>query len=275
MKKYLFIVALAALFSGCANEFNKVYKTNNYQYKYEYAKECFVRGKYTNAITLLTELLSYEKGTENGEESLYMYAMALYNTKDYANASAAFKKYVDSYPKGQFTELAKFNVGQSLYMSTPEPRLDQSQTVAAIGAFQDFLDAFPESNLKETAQKRLFELQDKLVRKEYYSAKLYYDLGSYFGNCTEGGNNYEACIVTAQNALKDYPYTSMREDFAILIMKSKFELAEQSVEAKKLARYEDAEEECYGFINEYPDSPERATAERYIEKCKRYKQAKA
>ena len=95
-------------------------------------------------------------------------------------------------------------------------------------------------------------------------------MGQYFGNCTYGGNNYEACIITAQNALKDYPYTSMREDFALLIMKSKFELAEQSVEDKKLERFQDAEDECYGFLNEFPDSKEKSLAEKYINKCKEY-----
>ena len=127
--------------------------------------------------------------------------------------------------------------------------------------------------MKETAQQRLFALQDKLVRKEYLNAKLYYNLGSYFGNSirtvdNNGGNNYEACIITAQNALNDYPYSDLREDFAILIMKSKFELAQMSVEEKKVQRFQDAEDECYGFINEYPESKERKTAEEYIKKCK-------
>ena len=107
--------------------------------------------------------------------------------------------------------------------------------------------------------------------KELHSAKLYYNLGSYFGNCEDGnGNNYEACIVTSQNALKDYPYTTLREDFALLIMKSKFELAQQSVDSKKVERYQDAEDEAYGFINEYPDSKDKKRAEEYIEKCKKY-----
>jgi len=51
-------------------------------------------------------------------------------------------------------------------------------------------------------------------------------------------------------------------------MKSKYELAQMSVESKKLQRYQDAEDECYGFINEYPNSKERKTAEDYIKKCK-------
>ena len=156
-------------------------------------------------------------------------------------------------------------------MSTPEPRLDQSQTLSAIAAFQEYLDIYPLAKQKEPAQKRLFDLQDKLVQKELHTAKLYYDLGNYFGNCNSSGeSNYLACIITAQNALKDYPYSSLREDFSLLLIKSKFELAENSVETKKLERYQDAEDECYGFINEYPDSKNRSVAEKFIARCKKF-----
>ena len=270
MKKLFFIstICVALLFSSCANEFNAVYKSTNTNYRYEYAKECFFKGKYTRAITLLNDLIVVQKGTENAQESLYMLAMAQYKSGDYESAAQAFKRYVQSYPKGKYAELASYYVGESLFMCTPEPRLDQSQTVSAIASFQEFLDLFPDAKLKNSAQNRLFELQDKLVKKELYSAQLYYDLGPYFGNCTSGGNNYEACIITAENALKDYPYSSLREKFAVLVMKSKFELAEQSVEEKRLERYQDAEDECYGFINEYPDSNQRPLAEKFIKKCK-------
>ena len=256
------------LLTGCANEFNQVYKTSDYSYKYEYAKECFAKGKNSRATTLLQDLVTLQKGTDNAQESLYMLAMAQYNGHDYESAATTFKKYYTSYPKGVYAEMAEFYVGQSLYMSTPEPRLDQTRTVAAVAAFQEYLDIFPDAQYKQTAQKRLFELQDKLVQKELYSAQLYYDLGQYFGNCTSGGNNYEACIITAQNALKDYPYTSLREKFAILVMKSKYELAQQSIEEKRLERFQDAEDECYGFLNEYPDSKEKTTAEKFIIRCK-------
>ena len=265
---YIFFAAVSLLFTSCAKEYNQVFKTGDLDYKYEYAKECFAKGKYSFATTLLQDLVTIKKGTTDAQECLYMLAMSEYGQKDYEAASETFKKYYQRYPRGYYAEMASFYVGQSLYMSTPEPRLDQSQTVAAIAALQEYRDMFPDGKLKGLAEERLMELQDKLVEKEYLNAKLYYDLGSYFGNCTYGGNNYEACVITAQNALNDYPYTSMREDFAILIMKSKYELAQMSVESKKLQRYQDAEDECYGFINEYPDSKERETAEKYIKKCK-------
>lgn len=271
MKKYAYIIPLLciALLSSCAAEFNRVYKSNDTDYKYEFAKECFANGKFNQAVVLLQELVTIQKGTDKAQECLYMLGMAQFCDRDYESASATFKKYFTSYPKGIFAEQAAFYIGQSLYQSTPEPRLDQTATVSAINAYQEFIDYFPESSYKERAQRRLYELQDKLILKEYLSARLYYNLGDYFGNCTNGGSNYEACIVTAENTLKTYPFTSMREDFYILIMKSKYELAQQSVEEKRIDRYREAEDECYGFINEFPDSKERATAEKYIEKCKK------
>lgn len=270
--KNISIVTLLALLllTGCQKEFNAVYKSTDYRYKYEYAKQCYAEGKYQRAVTLLQDIIVPMKGSQDAQESLYMLGMAEYLSKDYETAAETFKKYVKTYPRGEYAEMAQFYDGQSLYMSTPEPRLDQTQTVSAISAFQEYLDLFPDAKNKDLAQTRLFALQDKLVDKELLSAKLYYNLGSYFNNCSFGGNNYEACIVTSQNALKDYPYTSKREEFATLIMRSKFHLAEQSVETKKLERYQDAEDECYGFINEYPDSKERKEAEEFISKCKKY-----
>ncbi len=270
MRKILMMAAIVMLMlTGCAGEFNKVLKTTNVEYKYEYAKECFANGKYNHAVLLLQDIVTLMKGRENGEECLYMLGMSCYCSKDFETAAQYFKRYHSSYPKGIFAEMASFYVGQSLYMSTPEPRLDQTPTMQAIAAYQEYLDLYPDAIMKEEAHDRLYELQDKLVMKELYSARLYYDLGSYFGNCTSGGSNYEACIITAQNAIKDFPFSQKREEFAVLVMKSKFELAQRSVEARRLDRYRDAEDECYGFLNEYPESAHRKTAEKYIEVCKR------
>ena len=271
MKKLTLIATcVALLMTSCVNEYNQITKSGDYTLKYEYAKQCYAQGKYSRAVPLLQEVVTMKKGSTEGEECLYMLAMAEFGMKDYETASEYFKKYFSSYPKGRYAENAKYYVGESLFQNAPEPRLDQSTTMTAIAAFQEYLDIFPDAHLKSQATSRLYALQDLLVEKEYKSARLYFDLGTYFGNCTNGGNNYEACIVTAQNALKDYPYSNRREEFASLVMKSKYELAKMSVESKQLERYQDAEDECYGFINEYPDSKERANAEKMIAKCKEF-----
>ena len=269
-KNNLIVLLLAALLTGCTTEYTRVLKSDDNTYKYEYAKESFASGKFQHAVVLLEDLVTLQKGRGNAQESLYMLAMAQYCNHDYDAASATFRKFYQSYPKGDYAENASFYIGQSLFQSMPDPRLDQSATIGAINAFQNFLDYYPDSPLREQAQKQMFVLQDNLVMKEYLSAQLYYNLGGYFGNINSNTeSNYESCIITAQNALKTYPFTEMREKFSILIMKSKFELAENSSQEKRVERYRDAEDECYGFLTEFPESSERKTAEKLIVKCKK------
>ncbi len=270
IRNSLLVLLLAVLMTGCASEFNNVYKLSDNTYKYEFAKQCFAMGKYSQAVTLLSELVTVQKGRSNAQECLYLLAMAQYGNRDYEAASQTFRKYFSSYPKGDYAEQASFYIGQSLYQSMPDPRLDQSSTIGAINAYQNFLDYYPDSPLRETAQKRLFVLQDNLVMKEYLSAELYYNLGGYFGNINSNTeSNYESCIITAQNALKQYPFSSMREKFSLLIMKSKFELAENSSEERRVERYREAEDECYGFKTEFPESEECKLADKFIAKCRK------
>lgn len=269
-KTVLYMGCLMLVLTGCAGEFNKVYKSTDMDYRYEYAKQAFAEGKYTRAVGLLEGLITAKKGREDAEESLYMLGMAEYMSHDYESASATFKKYHQTYPKGIYAEQASFYTGQALYEGAPEPRLDQTPTIGAINAYQQFMDFYPDSHLRQQAQQRLFELQDKLVQKELLSAQLYYNLGGYFGNINSNNeSNYISSIITAQNALKNYPYSKWREDFSLIIMKSKFELAENSSEDRRLERYRDAEDEAYGFLNEYPESKNCDLANKFIAKCKK------
>ena len=271
MKKTTYLLILSALFlTSCAGEFNQVYKSTDMVYRYEYAKQSFAEGKFARAASLLMDLITQKKGHDDAEEALYMLGMAEYKSHDYESASATFKKYFQTYPKGLYAEQASFYVGQSLYEGAPEPRLDQTPTIGAINAYQQFMDLFPYSELRPKAQERLFELQDKLIMKELLSAQLYYNLGGYFGNINSNNeSNYISSIITAENALKLYPFTKWREDFSLIIMKSKFELAENSSVDKQIERYRDAEDESYGFLNEFPESKNTSLAKKFIAKCKK------
>ncbi|GAY29772.1 outer membrane protein assembly factor BamD [Bacteroidaceae bacterium] len=272
MKHYLHIILSFTVFLfliSCGN-YNKLQKTNNYDYKYEAAKQYYFEGQYNRASLFLQDVIATFKGTNKGEESLFLSGMSSYKARNYNAAMSFFRKYYQSYPRGLYTEKAHFYCGMSLYKNIPEVKLDQSATYEAISEFQEFLELYPGSVLSAEVQEIIFKLQDRLVEKEYLSAKLYYDLGSYFLNCSNGGSNYQACIVTAENAIKDFPYTSRREDFAILILRAKFELAAQSIESKKEERYHNAIDEYYGFTNEYPESKYMKEANELFKKAKQY-----
>lgn len=249
------LLLVLTMLTACS-EFSAVLKSDDYEYKYEAAKALYADGQYRQAAELFSMLLAPLKGTSYGEESLYMLAESNLKAKDYESAAMFFKKYYQVYPKGHYMEMARFNSGYSLYKQVADIRLDQTSTMEAIREYQDFLDYCPNTSLKEQTHAVIYELQDRLVEKEYLSAKLYYDLGTYTLNSIYGGNNYEACVVTAQNALKDYPYASagLRENLSILILRAKYHLARQSVEAKRVERFRDAIDEYYAFENDFPES---------------------
>ena len=272
MKKYIIIALVSGSVLTSCGEYNKVLKSTDYEYKYEAAKSYFGKEQNTKAAAILEELITILKGTDKAEESLYMLGMTYYNQGDFITASHYFSTYYNTYPRGTYTEQSRFYSGKVLFLDTPEPRLDQSSTYKAIQELQMFMEYFPASNRHQEAQQMIFDLQDKLVMKDYMAARLYYDLGSYTGNSSYSttGNNYLACIVTAQNALKDYPYTKLREDISILLLRAKYDMAKESVEEKKEERMRDAIDEYYDFNNEFPESKYIKEVENIYKDAKKY-----
>ena len=272
MKRYFILIPLLAIALGSCSKWTAIQNTRDYEYKYEVAKAYYMEGKYSQASVYFAEVLAFMKGTVNAEESLYLAAMSNFMNKDYDAAAQYFRKYYQVYPKGLYVEYARYYCGLALYNMTPDPRLDQQSTYEAIKEFQDFLDYYPYTSIKESTLEMIYKLQDKLVEKEYLSAKLYYDLGSYTMNCAYGGSNYEACVVTAQNALRDFPFASAdrREELSIMILRSRFHLAEQSVDSKRVNRYRDCIDEYYAFTNDFPESKYIKEAAKIMEKSTAY-----
>ncbi len=266
MRKFISIILLFSAiitFSSCG-EYQKVLKSNDYTYKFEFAKKAFEEKKYAQATTLLKDVVTVFKGTDKAEESLYLLAMSYYENKEYYDATAYFQTYYNRYPKGKYTEMARFFAGYGYYLDSPDPQLDQTYTVKAIEELQAFLDLFPKSDKVSIAQSAIFELQDKLTLKQLQNAQLYYNLGTYMGN------NYEAAIITAQNAIKEYPYSKYKEELEMLILKSRYQIASLSVEEKKTDRFREVIDEYYSFINNYPDGPNRQEADNILKIAQKY-----
>jgi outer membrane protein assembly factor BamD len=243
---------LLILLVSCG-EYNKILKNTDIMVKYDAAKRYFDEGKYGRTVVLLEEIVPLLRATSNAEESLYLLAQAYYAQKDYVSAAEYFRSYYTSFPRGEYAELARYYSAYGLYLDSPDPRLDQSDTYKAMQQFQDFLEYYPQSEKKDVVEQALFELQEKLAYKELLSVRLYYNLGDYTAGYSFPGGNYLSCVITAQNAMRTYPFSKYREDYMYHIFKSKYEMAMQSVDEKKDFRYRDVVDEYYSYINDYPE----------------------
>ncbi|MEZ3576519.1 MAG: outer membrane protein assembly factor BamD [Muribaculaceae bacterium] len=262
--RHYIILLVAALTLCSCGEYQRVLKSDDVNYKFDFAKRAFEQKKYVQAATLLKDCISVFKGSDKAEESLYLLAMSHYENKDYATSGVYFKSYYTRYPKGKYAEAARFFSGYGYYLDSPEPQLDQTGTIKAIEELQAFLDYFPRSEKVSIAQNAIFELQDKLTLKQLQNAQLYYNLGNYMGN------NYESAVIVARNAVKDYPYSKYKEDLELLILKSRYQEAANSIEERKADRFRDVVDEYYSFINNYPDSRNREEADNIYKIAQRY-----
>ena len=126
-------------------------------------------------------------------------------------------------------------------------------------AFQETGDTRRANRQKEKmdqAYKEMGEMYDKLAEKEYLSAKMYYNLGTYLGN------NYLSAEIVAKNALKDYPTNKHQEDLNWLILQAKYQQVVNSLADKQEERARETEDEYYNFVTEYPDSKHLDAAKR-------------
>ena len=118
-KIVLLTCAMMMLFSSCG-EYNKILKSQDVDLKYSYAKKYFNQKKYVKSATLLEEIVQYFRGRTESEESIYLLAQSYYGQKEYVTASEYFKSYWNTYPKGEFVELAKYYSAYGLYLESPD-----------------------------------------------------------------------------------------------------------------------------------------------------------
>lgn len=252
------------LLTSCG-EYYRVQKSTDLGERYSFAKKSYNEKKYGRVVSLLEDIVPQLVGTTEGPQSTYLLADAYLQQGDLQEASRYFQNYYTSYPKGDMVEDARYKAGVALYDASPDPRLDQTATLGAIKELQSYLDFYPEGQHKEEVEQMLFALQDKLAYKQFLAAQLYYNLGLYLGN------NYESCIITAQDALKDYPYTRHKEDLTFLILRAKVTQADLSVAERLQERVRDAIDAYYAYLNDFPEGKHLKEAKKLFDRMNKLK----
>lgn len=256
--KIAFLSCLSMLilgFSSCG-EYQAILKSKDTELKYQKALSYFNDKQYIKAQTLLDEVTSYYRGTDRSQDVLIYLSRCYMGQKDYSGAAEYYQAYIRNYPKGRYIIEARFQVGHCYYLNAPDARLDQTETKKAIEFFTQFVELYPDSPYAQQAYQEMNELYDKLAYKEYLSAKLYYNLGTYLGN------NYLSAEIVAKNAMKDYPTNKYQEELNWLILQAKYQQLVNSLDSKREERARDTEDEYYSFVTQYPNSKHRAAAER-------------
>jgi outer membrane protein assembly factor BamD len=228
-------------FQSC--DFNRAKKIQDPSKKYARASEYYQMGKYAKTQIMLEDIILSLRMTKEGEDALYKYADSYYQMKDYILAGYYFRKYVEDYPKGTNSENAQFMSAKCYYLDAPKSKLDQNATLTALQEFELFITKYPDSEKIQECNNLIDELRERLEKKSYENARLYYDIG-YFN----------AATIALENNLKSFPDTQYKEDILYLIIMSKYKYAKNSIASKQQERYTDVINSYQKMIKKLPDT---------------------
>lgn len=245
MKSIKVFLALASLFvlCSCKSQYEILLNSSDTDAKYEAAFKYFNEGKYSKAATLFESLAVLTDGTERDDTVNYYWGLSNYRFKDYYTAETNLEKFIESYPRSPFASEARYLRLDCLYRSTLRYELDQTPTYKAIGAISEYILEFPDNSHMQECRDMLVELNERLDRKSYESALLYYRMEDYL-----------ASRVAFRNVLKEDAENIYREDILYYIAMSSYKYAHMSVPAKQKERYLTFVDDYYNFIGEIPDS---------------------
>lgn len=242
--KNLFLVLIAAAATvSCKSQYEILLNSNDVKQKYDAAFQYFNEGRYAKAASLFESLSVLTNGTERDDTVRYYWGLSNYNYRDFYTAEANFDKFIEMYPASPFTSDARFLRLDCLYRSTMRYELDQTPTYKAIDEISQYILEYPDNKHMQECKDVLLELNERLDRKAYESAKLYYKMEDYL-----------ASRVALRNVLKDDADNMFREDILYLIAMSSFKYANLSVPSKQRERYLTFVDDYLNFVGEMPDS---------------------
>jgi len=261
MKKHFltFALLLLAVAPACVNQYEILLRSTDYDLKFRKAIEYFEAKKYSRSQPLLDQLQMVYRGTVQDDTLQYYLGLSNYHLNDFIVAEDNFKQFVEIFPRSPFTKSARFMRLDCLYQNTYRYELDQQPSRIAIAAIEEFVYDYPESEYQEVCRKMLEDLYQRMDRKAYESARLYYTI-----------EDYKAATHALKETLKENPESLYREEILYYIVAANYQYANNSLPELQRARFLNVIDEYYNFISEFPDSKYRREVDNMFRKAQQF-----
>lgn len=257
-KLIIFLLALIVI-PSCRTTFDALVESNDIPLKMKAGIDYYNSGKYRRAASIFESMLLLTQGSPQ-EDSVYYYnAMSNYRYGDYSGAEANFEKFLEVFPNSKFSEESKFLRIKCLYEGTYRWELDQVPTQRAMALISEFMYDNPNSQYIPICQAMMAEFKERLDRKDYEAARLYYNM-----------EDYKASHAAFKTVLKDNSDNQYREQILYYTALSSFKYAQNSIKERQKERYMTYIDDYYNFIGEYPNSPDRRVLDTYFARAQRF-----
>jgi outer membrane protein assembly factor BamD len=238
---------------SCTTEFEKVRTSNDAQLILKKANQYYAEEDWTSAQTLYELAIQYFRGKAEAENIYFNYANTYYQLGEYITASHYFKNFATTYTNSPKREEASFMSAYSNYKLSPNSKLDQSYSKKAIDGFQEFINNNPQSKKISDCNKLIDELRVKLEKKAFDQGLLYYNL-----------SQFQSAVRSFDLMLREFPNAVEEERAKYLMLKSSYELANNSIVDKKQERFEETIQLIQKFKDKFKNAEYKVEAEQLL-----------
>jgi hypothetical protein len=128
-----------------------------------------------------------------------------------------------------------------------------------MSVMSEFMYDNPQSEFYPACEQMMKELMERLEKKSFESAKIYYIM-----------EDYKTAHYALKNVLKENAENQYREDILYYTAMSAYKYALNSVHQKQKERYLNFIDDYYNFISEFPESKYKDELDSNFEKVKHY-----
>lgn len=176
MKKLLIVLFVLLTLAGCSR--NSVRRAMPVDRRMEIANQLYEAGKYRRAIDHYEQVV-FERSSVHTPVAQFRLAESYFNLARYEDAVFEYRELIRLFPDFREINAAYFRIGEAFFNQSRNPHYSQTETVAAIDAFNVFLDRFPFDARRAQALQYIQDAQYKLLEKKYYNGYIYYKLYDY------------------------------------------------------------------------------------------------
>lgn len=190
--------ALLLLLAGCAGtETGDEFVERPVEELYGEAQAKLNQNDFKGAAEAFEEVERQHPYAQLATRAQMMAAYAYYEANDYDAAIAAAERFIELHPGSEDVPYAYYLIGISYYERISDVGRDQEMTREALGAFNELIRRFPESNYARDAKLKVDLVQDHLAGKEM-------EIGRYY----QRRQQWVAAINRFKRVIEEYQTTT-------------------------------------------------------------------
>lgn len=260
MKSKILLIIFASLIalSSCKSQYELAMNSNDVPLKYAMAFELFEQGKYSKAASMFESLQLATKGTTQDDTVQFYTGLSQYRFGDMSVAEQCFQSFIEVFPRSPFANQAKYLYLDCLYDQCYRYELDPTPTAKALTSIYEYISENSNSEYVEECRKMASDLEERLDKKAFEAAKLYYII-----------EDYKAARYALKNVLKDDADNIYREDIQYYTALAAYQYALNSIQEKQMERYMSFTDDYYSFVGEFPESKYRRELDGLFKKAQK------